>query len=485
MSSVLFLTIILIYFGLLFYVSYKTGKKSNNDSFFIGNKKSNWLLVAFGMIGTTLSGVTFVSVPGAVGKDSFGYLQMTIGYVIGYIIIAYVLLPLYYRLNLISVYTYLNKRMGSRSEKTGTTIFIISRLIGSTAKLYLVINILQIFILDTLGIPYIVTNIVILIMIVLYTYKGGVKTIVYTDTLQTFCMLSGLVICSIYMLYSMDLNISESLSEMQKLGYTNIFENNYMNKNFFLKQIIAGIFITITMTGIDQEMMQKSLSVSKLKNSQKNILSLGFMIFIVISIFLYMGGLLHLYGVKEGIDSNGDFLFPTIAINHMSPVISIIFIIALISALFPSVDGAMTALSSSFCIDILKIKNRNWDSKRQEKIRKLIHLSFAIIFLLMLIIFKWINNNSMIGVILKLAGFTYGPLLGLFVFGIFTKYRVKDKFVPYICMLAPIISYFIDLYQENIFGNFKIGLELIIINGMITFVGLFICKDHKNANFIK
>jgi len=482
MSSLLLLIIILAYFGLLFYVSYKTGKKSNNDSFFIGNKKSNWILVAFGMIGTTLSGVTFVSVPGAVGKDNFGYLQMTIGYVIGYIIIAYVLLPLYYKLNLISIYTYLNERMGNISEKTGATIFIISRLVGSTAKLYLVVNILQLFILDTLGISYITTSIVILMMIILYTYKGGVKTIVYTDTLQTFCMLLGLVICCIYMLSNMGLNIGETLNEMQKLGYANIFETNYKEKNFFIKQIIAGIFITITMTGIDQEMMQKSLSVSKLKNSQRNMLSLGFMIFIVISIFLYMGGLLHLYGNKEGLDSTGDFLFPTVAINHMPPIMSIIFIIALISALFPSVDGAMTALSSSFCLDILKIKNRNWSSKKQEKTRKLVHLSFAVIFLIMLIVFKWINNNSMIGVILKLAGFTYGPLLGLFVFGIFTKYRVKDKFVPYVCIIAPVISYFIDHYQEKIFGNFKIGLELIVINGMLTFIGLFLCRSSKKTN---
>jgi len=482
MSSLLLLIIIIAYFGLLFYISYKTGKKSNNDSFFIGNKKSNWILVAFGMIGTTLSGVTFVSVPGAVGKDNFGYLQMTIGYVIGYIIIAYVLLPLYYKLNLISIYTYLNERMGNISEKTGAIIFIISRLVGSTAKLYLVVNILQLFILDTLGISYIMTSLVILVMIILYTYKGGVKTIVYTDTLQTFCMLLGLVICCVYLLSNMDLNIVETLNEMRKLEYTNIFETNYKEKNFFIKQIIAGIFITITMTGIDQEMMQKSLSVSKLKNSQRNMLSLGFMIFVVISIFLYMGGLLHLYGNKEGLDSTGDFLFPTVAINHMPPIMSIIFVIALISALFPSVDGAMTALSSSFCLDILKIKNRNWSSKKQEKTRKLVHLSFAIIFLIMLIVFKLINNNSMIGVILKLAGFTYGPLLGLFVFGIFTKYRVKDKFVPYICIIAPVISYFIDHYQEKIFGNFKIGLELIVINGMLTFIGLFLCKSNKKTN---
>jgi len=479
MYPTVLLSIIIVYFGLLFYISYKTGKKSNNESFFIGNKKSNWMLVAFGMIGTTLSGITFVSVPGAVGNNGFEYLQMTIGYLIGYIIIAYVLLPLYYRLNLISIYTYLNVRMGKKSEKTGAIIFIVSRLVGSVAKLYLVINILQIFILDKLNISYIITSLIIVLMIVLYTYKGGVKTIVYTDTLQTLCMLLGLIICIIYILSSMNLSIYESLVEMQKSGYSKVFGIEYTEKNFFIKQIIAGIFITIAMTGIDQEMMQKSLSVSKLKNSQKNMLSLGFMILLVISIFLYMGGLLHLYSDMEGLSSSGDSLFPTIAIYHMPSIMSIIFILSLVSALFPSADGAMTALSSSFCIDILKINDRNWNFKKQEKIRKLTHISFAIIFFVTLIVFKWVNSNSMIGLILKLASFTYGPLLGLFSFGIFTKYRIKDEFVPYICIFAPIISYFIDIYQEKLFGDFKIGLELIIINGLITFIGLFLFKEKK------
>ncbi|SEM68601.1 sodium:solute symporter [Chryseobacterium taichungense] len=477
MSPIILLSIIIVYFALLLWVAYKTGKGSDNESFFIGNRKSNWMLVAFGMIGTSLSGVTFVSVPGAVGNDKFSYLQITLGYLIGYIVIAYVLLPLYYRLKLTSIYGYLQQRLGQLSYKSGAWIFIVSRLVGATARLYLVVNILQVSILDSLGVPFIVTTLIILAMIILYTYEGGVKTIVWTDTLQTSCMLLGLIICTVYMLNHLGLNLGDSLTAMNEKGYTKIFDFDPNQKSFFLKQILAGAFITITMTGIDQEMMQKSLSVTRLKDSQKNMVTLGFILLGVISLFLYMGGLLHLYGAQESVSSAGDQLFPDIALHHMPPFISIIFIIALISALFPSADGAMTALTSSLCIDIFGMREKtHWDDGKKEKFRKNIHLLVALSFLIMVIIFKVINDNSMIGLILKLAGFTYGPLLGLFAFGIFTKYKVKDKLVPFVCIAAPLISFFIDKYQETLFGEFKIGLELLIINGLLTFVGLWLIR---------
>jgi len=496
MSPYLLLVIIIAYFALLLWVAYRTGKGSDNESFFIGNRKSNWMLVAFGMIGTSLSGVTFVSVPGAVGKDSFAYLQITLGYLIGYIVVAYVLLPLYYRLKLTSIYGYLQQRMGQLSYKSGAWIFIVSRLVGATARLYLVVNILQVTILDSLGVPFILTTLIILGMIILYTYEGGVKTIVWTDTLQTSCMLLGLIICTVYMLNHLDLSVGQSLTAMSSKGYTKIFEFDFNSPGFFIKQILAGAFITITMTGIDQEMMQKSLSVTKLKDSQKNMVTLGFILLGVISLFLYMGGLLYLFGESEGAhftqaivdgvpkkefllhgkDIFGDKIFPEVALNHMPPFISIIFIIALISALFPSADGAMTALTSSLCIDIVGMKDKPWDTKKKERFRKNVHLLVAVSFLVMVIIFKVINDNSMIGLILKLAGFTYGPLLGLFAFGIFTKYKVHDKLVPYVCIAAPVISYFIDKYQVSIFGDFKIGLELLIINGLLTFFGLWLVR---------
>lgn len=476
MNPVVLLLIIVAYFGLLLWVAYRTGKDSNNDSFFIGNRKSNWMLVAFGMIGTSLSGVTFVSVPGAVGADSFHYLQITIGYLIGYVIIAYVLLPLYYRLKLTSIYGYLQQRMGRLSYKSGAWIFIVSRLVGATARLYLVVNILQMTILDSLGVPFILTTVIILAMIILYTYEGGVKTIVWTDTLQTSCMLLGLVICSVYMMNHLGLNFTESISKMHDLGYTEVFNGDVNSKAYFFKQILAGAFITITMTGIDQEMMQKSLSVTKLKDSQKNMVTLGFILVGVISLFLFMGGLLHLYGTTEHVTSAGDQLFPDIALNHMPPFISIIFIIALISALFPSADGAMTALTSSLCIDVFGLKERNATEKEKEKFRKRIHLIVAFAFLVMVVIFKIINDNSMIGLILKLAGFTYGPLLGLFAFGIFTKFKVKDRLVPYVCIAAPVLSFVLDKFQDKIFGDFQIGLELLIINGLLTFFGLWLIR---------
>lgn len=476
MSPIVLLLIIIAYFGLLLWVAYRTGKGSDNDSFFIGNRKSNWMLVAFGMIGTSLSGVTFVSVPGAVGKDGFTYMQITLGYLIGYIVIAYILLPLYYRLKLTSIYGYLQQRMGQMSYKSGAWIFIVSRLVGATARLYLVVNILQMSILESLGVPFIVTTLVILGMIILYTYEGGVKTIVWTDTLQTSCMLLGLVICTVYMLNHLGLNVGESLTAMNEQGFTKMFGTDPNEKSFFIKQILAGAFITITMTGIDQEMMQKSLSVTNLKDSQKNMVTLGFIMVGVIGLFLYMGGLLHLYGGQEHVASSGDQLFPDIALNHMPGFISIIFIIALISALFPSADGAMTALTSSLCIDIFGLKEKKWDDKKKERFRKNIHLIVAAAFLVMVVIFKIIDDKSMIGLILKLAGFTYGPLLGLFAFGIFTKYKVNDKLVPYICIAAPLLSFFIDKYQEKIFGNFQIGLELLIINGLLTFMGLWLIR---------
>ncbi len=486
MSAWLLLIIIFIYFGILLYVAWRTGKGSNNDSFFIGNRNSNWMLVAFGMIGTSLSGVTFVSVPGAVGKipnpDQFHYLQITIGYLIGYLVIAYVLLPLYYRLKLTSIYGYLQHRFGQTSYKTGASIFIVSRLVGSTARLYLVVNILQFIILDRLGIPFWITTLMIIIMIILYTYEGGVKTIVWTDTLQTTCMLAGLVICTFYILNHMDLGFGESLTRMSQKGLTEVFDMNPDNKTFFLKQILAGAFITITMTGIDQEMMQKSLSVTRLKDSQKNMVTLGFIMLGVLALFLYMGGLLHLYGDAEHVSATGDLLFPTVAVDHMPPFIGIIFIIALISALFPSADGAMTALTSSLSIDIFGLKNRNdLDEKGKERFRKRVHLTVALTFIIMVLIFKWINDNSMIGLILKLAGYTYGPLLGLFAFGIFTRRKVNDRLVPWICLLAPALSFVVDKYQHFLFGDFQIGLELLILNGLFTFLGLWLISKKSNG----
>jgi len=481
MSPALLFSFVIGYFLLLLVVAYFTSRNANNDSFFIGNKSSNWMLVAFGMIGTSLSGVTFVSVPGAVsrplaagGVEAFSYFQIVIGYLIGYVVIAYVLLPLYYRLNVTSIYNYLSNRLGFVSYKTGASFFILSRTLGATARLYLVVAILQDAILSSFGIPFWATTVIILLMILLYTYEGGVKTIVWTDTLQTSCMLIGLVICIFYVLSTLNIGFSASLNELSDRGYTKIFFTDPNSRLFFLKQILAGAFITITMTGMDQEMMQKNISVRTLKDSQKNMLTFSGILLVVNLLFLLLGGLLYLYADANNVAATGDKLFPSIALAEGVPaIISVIFIIALISALFPSADGAITALTSSFCIDLLGLKRReDWTDEQKQRIRKSVHLVFAFVFLLFVMVFKWVNNPSMIGVILKVAAYTYGPLLGLFAFGLLTKRTVADRYVPIVAVASPVICYFIDKFQKNIFGAFEIGLELLIINGLLTFIGL-------------
>jgi len=478
MSAGLLFLFVVIYFAILLGVAKITGKNSNNMSFFIGNKNSNWMLVAFGMIGTSLSGVTFVSVPGAVGKDGFHYLQITIGYLIGYIAIAFVLLPIYYKMNLTSIYNYLETRLGFNAYKTGASFFVLSRTLGATARLYLVVKILQVFILDSMGVPFWGTTLVILAMILLYTYEGGVKTIVYTDTLQTSGMLLGLIICSIYILSNLHLSVFEGLQAMQAKGIATVFSTDVNSKSFFLKQIIGGAFVTLTMTGLDQEMMQKNISVKSLKDAQKNMITIGFSMLLVITLFLFLGGLLNLYATQQNVNAVGDALFPTLALQNMPPYLSIIFILALISALFPSADGAITALTSSFCIDLLGMqRSKDWDEAKQKKIRQRVHLSFAFVFLLIVMIFKWVDNKSIIDLILKIASYTYGPLLGLFAFGILTKRSLKDKWVPFVCILAPILCFVLETNQKMLLGGFQIGQELLIINGLFTFLGLWLISS--------
>ena len=485
MSAPLLFLFVVLYFLVLLAVAKVTGKNSNNMSFFIGNKNSNWMLVAFGMIGTSLSGVTFVSVPGAVGKDGFHYLQITIGYLIGYFTIAYVLLPIYYKMNLTSIYNYLEQRLGFGAYKTGASFFILSRTLGATARLYLVVKILQVFILDNLHVPFWATTLVILAMILLYTYEGGVKTIVYTDTLQTSGMLLGLIICSIYILSNLHLSVGDALVAMQAKGIATVFNPDVNAKSFFLKQIIGGAFITLTMTGLDQEMMQKNISVKNLKDAQKNMITIGFTMLFVISLFLFLGGLLHLYAAQLNVTAVGDDLFPTLALQHMPPYLSIIFILALISALFPSADGAITALTSSFCIDILGMqRNIQWDEAKKKKIRQRIHLGFAFLFLIIVLVFKWIDNKSIIDLLLKIASYTYGPLLGLFAFGILTKRSIKDNWAFLPCFIAPLLCLLLDYLQPYFFGSaptsFRIGQELLIINGLFTFIGLLLISSQNS-----
>jgi len=385
-------------------------------------------------------------------------------------------------MNLTSIYNYLEQRLGFGAYKTGASFFILSRTLGATARLYLVVKILQVFILDNLHVPFWATTLVILAMILLYTYEGGVKTIVYTDTLQTSGMLLGLIICSIYILSNLHLSVGDALVAMQAKGIATVFNPDVNAKSFFLKQIIGGAFITLTMTGLDQEMMQKNISVKNLKDAQKNMITIGFTMLFVISLFLFLGGLLNLYAAQLNVTAVGDDLFPTLALQHMPPYLSIIFILALISALFPSADGAITALTSSFCIDILGMqRNTQWDEAKKKKIRQRIHLGFAVLFLIIVLVFKWIDNKSIIDLLLKIASYTYGPLLGLFAFGILTKRSIKDNWAFLPCFIAPLLCLLLDYLQPYFFGSattsFRIGQELLIINGLFTFIGLFLISS--------
>ncbi len=498
MSSTLLFSFVIGYFLLLLVVAWYTSRNSNNESFFIGNRNSNWMLVAFGMIGTSLSGVTFVSVPGTVGFAGFAYFQVVIGYLLGYVVIAYVLLPLYYRLNLTSIYNYLQHRFGMISYKTGALFFIISRTLGATARLFLVINVLHLFILEDLQIPFAITTFVILLMILLYTFEGGVKTIVFTDTLQTSFMLVGLIVCIGFIMGQVGHSFTDTFSELGNKGLTRIFNSDVNSSSYFLKHILGGMFITIGMTGLDQEMMQKNISVKTLKDSQKNMMTFSVIMVIVNFMFLLLGGLLYLYAEQNNIQVLPDDLFPTIALQYMPTAISIIFIIGLISALFPSADGALTALTSSFCIDMLGMKRREqWDEKKRKRIRLMVHFTFAVIFFIAVMAFKEMNNKSIIDVILKVAGFTYGPLLGLFAFGILTKRRINDRLALYVCLAAPLIILGIDFvnnidwyekqlsldrtslsgirtWSQSFFGAFRLGYEILIYNGILTFLGLLI-----------
>lgn len=474
MSPLLLLACVLSYFAILFGVAWFTGRHADNASFFIGNRHSQWLLVAFGMIGTSLSGVTFISVPGAVGSTGFSYFQIVLGQFIGYLVVAFVLLPLYYRFNLTSIYHYLGTRLGPRSYRSGASFFILSRTLGATARLYLVVAILQEVILGRMGVPFWLTTGVILMMILLYTFRGGVKTIVWTDTLQTGCMLAGLAICAAFLGERLELSALGGLAAMRDAGLDILFVTDPRSKLFWLKQIVAGVFIAIAMTGMDQEMMQKNISVKTLRDSQKNMLVMSVIMLGVVLLFLYLGGLLHLFAAAQGMNVTGDRLFPAVVLAYLPEWVQVMFIIALISALFPSADGAITALTASTCIDIIDMEGRNWDEATKTRVRHKVHLGFAGLFLLGVLAFKWVDNPSMIGLILKIAAFTYGPLLGLFAFGILTRRAVDDRRAPWAVLAAPVLCYLLDTFQQALFGDYEIGLELLPLNGLIAFSGLWL-----------
>ncbi|WP_299051594.1 sodium:solute symporter [uncultured Polaribacter sp.] len=467
--------LIVTYFSVLIFISYLTGKSANNTTFFKANNSSPWYLVAFGMIGASLSGVTFISVPGWVEAQSMSYFQMVLGYVVGYAIIGLLLLPLYYRLHLTSIYTYLEERFGYYSYKTGASFFLLSRTIGAAFRLFLVANVLQVILFDNYGIPFWVTVSITILLIWLYTFKGGIKTIVWTDTLQTLFMLIAVGVC-IYTI-SNEMNIENLATYISSNKYAKIFFFEDISAgNYFWKQFLSGAFIAVVMTGLDQDMMQKNLTCRNLKDAQKNMFWFTIVLVIVNFFFLALGVLLTDYALKNGLEAQKDQLFPIIATQgNLGIATALFFLLGLIAAAYSSADSALTSLTTSFSIDILEIDKKK-DKNVQEKTRKRIHVGFSILLILIILIFKYfIANESVIANIFKAAGYTYGPLLGLYAFGLFTKYNVKDKMVPIICLLAPILTFVISYYSLNSFG-FDFGFFVLILNGFLTFIGLSLYK---------
>lgn len=487
MTSTAILTLIIVYFGILFLIShFVSNKNSGNDAFFKANKNSRWYLVAFGMIGTALSGVTFISVPGQVGSPDiqFKYFQFVLGNAIGFILIAKVLLPLYYRMNLTSIYGYIEQRLGFVSYKTAALIFLISRTIGSAARLYLVVLVLQRYVFNDFGVPFWATVLISLALIFAYTYRGGLKTIIITDTLQTVFLVSSVIFTIYFICDSLNYSVSEAFEAVNQSGYSQIFfYEDWLKSNFWIKQILGGIFVTLAMVGLDQDLMQKNLSCKNIGEAQKNMFTFT-AIFVVINLFfLSVGALLYLYAQNNGIDiptvdgkPRTDLLFPEIAFNHLKLVPAIVFLLGLTAATFATTDSALTALTTSFCVDFLGMdKAENAGDKNMVRTRHAVHIGFSLLMFVVILIIYLLNSDSVVALIFKIAAYTYGPLLGLYAFGLFVRTKtVKEKFVPLVCLLAPTITFAISSYSRELFGDYQFAEELIILNGALTFLGLLL-----------
>jgi Na+/proline symporter len=511
MNPGLVISVLIGYFLLLILISYLTGRKADNSSFFVGNRKSPWYVVAFGMIGASLSGVTFISVPGWVGGSQFSYMQMVFGYLIGYIVIANILLPLYYKMNLTSIYSYLGSRFGISSYKTGSAFFLLSRVIGASFRLFLVAMVLDEFVLSLFGIPFWLTVAITIILIWIYSFKAGIKTIVWTDTLQTLFMLLAVTLGVVFISKEMGLSFSGVVETISDSDYSTVFVWDWSAGNNFFKHFLSGAFITIVMTGLDQDMMQKNLSCKNLKEAKKNMYWMSFSLVPVNFLFLSLGALLFIYAGnsgklvehyddstfieqhhqkielerntpegKEMKPSPTDAVFPAVSLEYLTDqkLIGILFILGLIAAAYSSADSALTSLTTAFCVDFLGFTEKGGSKNT----RYLVHIGFSVLLFLTILIFYSLGNSTLIEALFKAAGFTYGPLLGLYAFGLFTKYELKDKLVPYVAVLSPILCYFLNLYSEVLLGGYKFGFEILIVNGLLTFVGLLIISKGKMQN---
>jgi Na+/proline symporter len=480
MNPYISLVILIIYFGMLITVSVYTSRGADTNTFFTANRQSPWYLVAFGMIGTSLSGVTFISVPGAVANIQFSYFQVVIGYILGYLVIGTVLMPLYYRLNLISIYSYLEQRFGFWSYKTGSGFFLLSRTVGSAVRLYIAAQVLQLALFKPLGIPFEVAVAITIFLIWIYTFKGGVKTIIITDTLQTFFLITAVILTIILVSRELNLHdVSEIWNTVQESKYSKIFYWETNDPKNFFKQFFAGAFIAIVMTGLDQDLMQKNLTCKNIGEAQKNMFWFTIVLVIVNFLFLSLGALLYVYAEAQGIPATAktDDFYPMLALNHLGIVVGITFLLGITAATYASSDSALTALTTAFCIDFMNIEKR--PEEKRSSIKFWVHVGFSVVFYVVILIFNRLNSKEVITAVFDLAGYTYGPLLGLFSYGALTKRSVNDRFVPFVCIAAPIITYIINLNSVAWFGGYQFGFERLIINGLITFAGLYLLKGTK------
>lgn len=471
----LLLSVFLIYTLFIFLICRHTSRKAGDDAFYTGNRQSPWYVVAYGMIGASLSGVTFLSQPGWVGTTQFSYMMVVFGYVAGYIAIALILLPLYYRLNLTSIYTYLEQRFGRYTYKTGASFFLLSRGTGAAMRMFLTVYVLDAFVFAPLGVPFALLAFIFVMLVLLYTFRGGIRTIVWTDTLQTTFMLLAVALTIGLICSAQNWNLTEMIAAVRHSEYSTIVVTDWADRRFFAKQFLSGIFITIAMTGLDQDMMQKNLSCRSLRDAQKNMFTFGFILVAVNAMFLLLGALLYLYAGANGIETTpSDNLFANVSIHHLGAFAGIIFIVGLVAAAYSSADGALTALTTSFCIDIAGIDRRTATPQSKRRFRYTVHFSFALLFLLLILSFRQLNNTAIIDRFFTIAGYTYGPLLGLYAFGLFTRRKVRDRPVPIIAIASPLICWLLDSHSEQWFGGYRFGFELLIANGLITFAGLWL-----------
>ncbi|RPJ63884.1 MAG: sodium:solute symporter [Acidobacteria bacterium] len=484
MTPILILSVFLAYTALLFVVTWLTARGADNETFFRGNRSSPWYVIAYGMIGASLSGVTFMSVPGWVGTSQFTYMVMVLGYLAGYTVIATVLMPLYYKLNLTSIYTYLYERFGFWSYKTGASLFLISRVVGASFRMFLVVNVLQIFVFDAWGIPFFLTVSIFVLLILLYTVKGGIKTIIWTDTLQTTFMLLAVIVSAYLIGRELNVSFGDLLWRVLDGEHSRMWVFDWNDKRFFLKQFLGGAFVAIVMTGLDQEMMQKNLSCRSLRDAQKNMFSFSSVLIVVNGLFLTLGALLYLYTESNSLPlpQETDQLFPVVALKHLGPFAGMVFILGLISAAYPSADGALTSLTTSFTIDILALKKRkDLPEETLTRIRKGVHVGFALVLLVMILIFRLINDRAVIEKLFTVAGYTYGPLLGLYAFGLFTRRTIRDRLVPFVAVVSPVVCFFVSQYSVTWFGGYSFGFELLVLNGLLTTAGFFAISSQSHT----